>query len=867
MVKKFLFLLLLNGFLFANSCYSILTKTGLFTPVYPYNFKNNVNYIEPQCNIIKGIITFDNNEAYVGCYKTYQKAYNVLNNLKFNFRDAKIVKHKITLKDKYVIFPINSNVKIKNIDKLLKKYKPKKLLKKFPKHFYGTGIAFENISKFALIPTINAYEFYRYYKKHKLNAKILVLYNGVYSFEYLYKYIHNDKVIKKINNHTYFLKYPIYISPTATLVIKNKNILLETKPRPIFIMYHGKLYASNSKFITWNVNKNRYAKREKIPKDKILLIGMQTPRPYFLAFSGSYTYFINNEFSGLGFHSNLSTFGIAMVKFPSDINLNTKYFYAYLFKKKPKGYLVSNTIHDNMMGFYCGNSDDVVLIGNLMYNNLISNIDLHDYSYNLIIARNITLNAKYAHGIVTSRSVNNSIITQNISLNNNAAGIIINRSSNNNLIYDNLTAMNKFMGISIQESDNTLIYKNKIIGNKNDGIIVRNSLKQTIFDNLIEYNLKNGVEIMTKNIDFMSYRDFKRNPYHKATSAVIKNNKIIKNVLYGISVKNNAAVLLKNNLMENQKNYGGDLNIFIPKIRKHNIFKLYGIGYPFKAVSSDIREFGFNTLKTMLNIYVDLSRVNDYVANIVSYLYLKYNKYNLAKLNYIRSISLLNSDSMYLYGFFLLGEVKNKNDELLALSYIAQSVIFGNKDAAINLYLLKYIKNISRNDINTAFEMAVNRIKNLKLVKDDYNVSCKLNKKNKLLINNIYNTFLYKYNLSNSKDYYEYVLKIYEKSFIFTPKVVKQINEFFYKKNKHKINYQKTFNVIYKKILNNTQCYKIWGRWLKNNSENMAYYYYKNNKKILNEINIYLNKYLDKVNEYRIKKVNQQLIKKLIGIK
>ena len=431
MIKKILFLFFFINILIAKDCYSILTKVGLFTPVYPYNFKNYRHLIKIKDNeYIKSKILWDDNLAYVGCFKTFDEVKYVLNHLNFNFKNPKIVYHKVNFEDKYVIFPNKADVNSTNIDKLIDKYKPKKLIKYFPKKFYGNGIDIVDIDKFLIVPPINLYELYKYYKKHHYNQKILVLYNGVYNLEYIYKKIHNSNIIKKINNNTYIIKYPIYISPTAKLIINNKNVLLEAVPNPVFIMYHGNFYAKNSKFIAWNLIKNKYAKREKIPKEKLLLIGVHTPRPYILGLSGSVSYFINNVFRGLGFHSTTATFGVSIVNFPNDIYINNLLFNYLNRRGKPTGYYIGNIMYDNMMGFYCSNAYKVVLVGNLMYDNIIYNIDPHDYSDYLIIVRNITTKAKNAHGIVVSRSVNHVTIAENITFNNHSAGIMLDRNSN-----------------------------------------------------------------------------------------------------------------------------------------------------------------------------------------------------------------------------------------------------------------------------------------------------------------------------------------------------------------------------------------------------------------------------------------------------
>jgi len=53
LIKFLLFLFFWLEVLGARSCYSILTETGLFTPVYPYNFKDYSHLIpKSQCELL-----------------------------------------------------------------------------------------------------------------------------------------------------------------------------------------------------------------------------------------------------------------------------------------------------------------------------------------------------------------------------------------------------------------------------------------------------------------------------------------------------------------------------------------------------------------------------------------------------------------------------------------------------------------------------------------------------------------------------------------------------------------------------------------------------------------------------------------------
>jgi poly(beta-D-mannuronate) C5 epimerase len=651
-------------------------------------------------------------------------------------------------------------------------------------------------------------------------------------------------------------------------VINNKRVLLESYPKPVVIFYHGNLYAKNSTFLTWNLKTNSFDVREYIPEKNLLLIGKQRPRPYFIGMTGSKTYFVNNYFNGLGYHSTTAPFGIAIIHFSKDLIIQRFRLFSYLNKKgKPVGYYVGNTMVNNMMGFYCSDAKDTVIIGNLMYDNLIYNIDPHDYSENLIIARNITARAKHAHGIVISRQVDYSTIAQNLTFNNHSAGIMLDRLSNHNFIYDNLSILNGFMGISVQESDDVLIYKNKIYGNKIDGVIIRNSLKNSVIGNDIKLNLKNGIEVLTKNIDNISYRNFARDPYHKATSAFIENNRIINNLFYNITVKNNAAIEIKNNFLRSKyfPNFGGDLNVFLPKINENKgNFKLYGIGNPFRPISIDKIEMSKYVAKKAAEILVDASCYNDYISYILAKIYLKKFKNKiLAKQQYIRGISQLSNNDMFSYGYFLITYAKNKNDYINGLSYLAQSAIFNNESAIIDLSQINYLLPVKKEDINKAFKMAIDRLKRYKLVEDEYNVSCPLTEEKKAKIESALKLFIYKYNNSHAKNFYDYCKMTLKDYNIFTPDVIQKVRWIFAKANVPKKEYHKKL-LRENEIIKDAPGCKLVTLRRKRIEESINSYFKENKNYILKHIEPEIKRYLKMINDFRINKVSEKRIYKLL---
>ncbi len=871
-MRKILIISLLLFFDFAlakNSCYSIKTEAGLFTPIYPYNI-----FSQKTCTLIELPLKFFGDKAYIGCYKTKKEAYNrysFLRRVGFHFKDEKIVKITPMQYTNFIIFPYF----IKNTQKKLTKYKkeflsklddltPKKLTKKIPKHFYGNGIETKNIDSISLLPIPNIFAYYKYYKKYHLSKKIIVLYSGIYTLDDIYKKL--PDLIKKVSKNKFLIKAPIYIAKSASLVIQNSKVLLESKPKPIFVMYHGNLYVNNSSFIAYNPKTKSYAKREKIEEEEILLIGRQTPRPYFLGLSNSYTLFLNSTFKGLGFHDGVSTFGISLAQLPSSI-LHVSNILNFLREKKPEGTYVGNEIYDSMMGFYSANAKNINIVGNYIHDNVIYNIDPHDYSNNLLIARNLLSSARHAHGVIISRGVTKTLIAQNISIKNHSNGIMLDRMSLYNTVYDNLAFANGYSGISFQESDNNIIDKNIAAYNLIDGIIIRNSLNMLIKNNKIFKNGKNGIEVMSKNIDDTIYRDFKRDPYHKATSCIVTKNSIKNNYFNQITVKNRAAIKFYNNYF-NKKDinlFGGNLSLFTDKIINNNYnFKLYGIGNRFHAISID----ELKVRDTFYDIFSDLSYYNDTGGLSLAEIYRLLNLHNLVKNELKREASNLVAKALEAYAFYKLKSNKNRKNFIKYLSYIVESAIMQNKDAILSVSEIKYVLAINGQNIQEAFKMAKNRMKKGEIFDNEdkkSKVDCRLSNYSKKVIKSYIDIFIYKYKKSDAKDILEY-FNILNKNFsLMPPNIFNKMQEIYKEKNGPKLRYYHFIKYKLNKMRQDRLCkrYLIKNKYLQKETNNI----------LENDLqkNIYKYKplfehYLSLINRHRNKKLGFKQILNILNI-
>ena len=850
----------------SQGCYLIRTEVGLFTPVY----EENAQIVGKYCPMTKHNLNFNHKIAYIGCYKTKKEAlrrYLSLKKNKFNFKNAKIVSMKPNFKTTFVIFPYlykTSEKKLKSQKRIflsiLNKLNLKKIRRKIPKKYYGKGIVLTEFDKFALLPIFSVYPFYKFYNKYKLKKHLIVLYNGVYSIDYLYKFLNKKSLIDRIDNKTYAVKVPIYIAPNASLVINNKTVLLETNPKPIFIIYNGNLYINQSNIFAWDMINKRVSPRKKFSYKEALLLGIQQPRPFLLGMADSKSVFLNSDFNGLGFHDKSATYGISLIKITSQ-SFTNNIISSWIKQNEPNGVFIGNTIHNNMFGFYTHNAKNVILAGNYFYNNLIYNIDPHDYSSNLIIARNIEKKAIFAHGIVLSRGVKNSFIAQNIALDNKGNGIMIDRSCSNNIIYNNLILRNELSGISLQESDNNTIQSNIIEYNNLDGVIARNSLNILIYKNKIISNGKDGIELLIKNIDNTIYRNFARDPYHKASSATASQNRIKNNLNFQLSVKNNAAFSFYENSLDNKSYlFGNDLAVFSRNIYKNHFnFKIYGLGNTLYKKSTDLLKIsrGYN------DIMKDLFNYNKNSAIALGEIYKILNMHGLFNMELHRASSYLIAKSLTLYAFYNMNVYeKNMNKIRSFLFYLTEAAVMGDKDAMLYLNYIKYIFPITKEDINNAYTKVIKHMQSGRIfLKNDNNKAmCKLPPIKKSYLKYLSDLFVYKMRCVNINDFYLY-MSFLNRNYSLMPKNIYAIMKDYYNKiNSLRIKYYNTVYLNNKKMLNLRQCRKkiLKKHYIIEESQKIINERIQNDNKIKNKIK----KYLKLINMYRINKISEQELSK-----
>ena len=767
-------LLILSASLRAEkSCYSIQAEVGEYTPVSSaYTRTERDGKLDKSCTIFDQPTIYDDNRVYIGCFPEREAAKKALESLPAKVKHPKIVQHTPQKGDPYLLIPKAADIRydeaMERLKKVYEENRPKTLLKRFPSKFTTEGVELVESRKIGFLPMRNLYEFARWVPEG-MNRKFLVIYAGDHDLESLRKAVNDPHLIRRVDADTYDLRVPIILGPNASLTIRNKTVHLEGSPRPMAFFYFGRLYFGSSDFLVWDFEKNAYLPRENLSESQLLYLGVERPRPFLIGLAGSHSILVDNRFKGLGYHGTIGPFGLAMVHYPSKTpyvgpSFMMNYFVGTL--PNPTGSIVGNDIEEGSMGYYSNEAGNAYLIGNYLHDNVIYNVDPHDYSEELVLARNLSARALHAHGIVISRHVEDTIIAENLLMSNHAGGIMFDRNSNNNAIIGNMSINNGFMGISIQESENGLIADNYLAGNLMDGIIIRNSLRMSLRGNRIEGNGKNGVEVLIKDIDNTSTRDFPRDPYVKATTAVLEENNISDNFGSDIKVKNSAAVQLKKNHVGGDQGlpYGGDLNLFMMQISeaKDGNWTLYGRGFPFLDVSTDLATLSTGAYDLARKIFLEIyDAPNREAALTLTGMYLDRNMTRLATMESARAASNVERKILAFLGYsFLIAsrELGWKEKRLTeeGLVFLVESVILDNRFAAREIPQLKYVMPLDAKMIESAFSIAKQRMKRGELFsKEEYrnSVLCRNTLTKRQKVQAALQRFLYRMNDAKEKDF------------------------------------------------------------------------------------------------------------------
>lgn len=316
-------------------------------------------------------------------------------------------------------------------------------------------------------------------KRQRHHPSAIVITDGAMSFGEIYEQLQSDDYLARISDKIYLLKVPLVIERNATLTITGREVgeLRLSSDRGAFIANGGNLFAVDTHILGWRERANgpdSYRSHNRF-------------RPFIVSWEGSHTYTLRTHFSHLGYNKSKS-YGFTLSRFTESA--------AKLLKEHlppPSGWLLESTFYDVYYGFYCYEAEDVVIYKNVYRDNIVYGIDPHDRSERLVIADNTVYGTRKKHGIIVSRSVNNSWIIRNRSFDNRLSGIVLDRASENNLVAENEVFQNGADGITLYESSHNLIVSNQIYGNAHHGIRMRNSVGVDIRNNRIIANGRIGI--------------------------------------------------------------------------------------------------------------------------------------------------------------------------------------------------------------------------------------------------------------------------------------------------------------------------------------------------------------------------------------
>ncbi len=548
------------------------------------------------------------------------------------------------------------------------------------------------------------------------NPHVIVIGQGSYSLEKIHQQIDDPGVIKKEGKGVYTLFQPLYVAPTASLVISEGNTLRLSLQHGVFILSNSEFFVVDSKITVWDVSQNNQGQREKLSEQELLLKGIQKARPYILALNGSHLYFANSEFFGLGYQGSSGTYGLSLGSQAQSRDGLRGYLRTL---PKAGGWFVGNTFEDLFFGFFTSDAQNVVLAGNLFRDNIIYNIDPHDDTKNLIIARNVTYGAKKAHGIILSREVNDSFIVDNITFNNKGSGIMLDRSCMNTVISNNLVFSNEGDGIAVFESDDNQISGNNVMRNGRNGIYIRNSLEINLVRNQIEHNGQYGLEVSAVNIDFLETRDFLLDPYHQRASASLVQNAFVANLNSAILTKDAEKLTLINNTYQDSgpSYFAGDLESHAISMLENELEQDRKVHFSLRRPPGSKKDKSQHPHRRRLLFRAESIEILHQLAeegNAEAMYHLgRYYQGKDAFSWYSRAIAFKNPDAMYALGLNMLSEQKHTEEERFEGLVLVSMAEWGEHIRAHGtLVLAPYLWRFTSEEVMSARKQAFLRIKN-----------------------------------------------------------------------------------------------------------------------------------------------------------
>ncbi len=349
-------------------------------------------------------------------------------------------------------------------------------------------------------------------KRQLSHPKAIFVRSGTVTARDILKAVNNPAFFEEESPGVFMLRLPLVVEPSATLLLDGSEVktLKLSQDRGAFMEVHGKMFTLGTEMVAWDEEAQTNAAYE----------SSKEFRPFLTTWGGSELYMVKTRVVSFGYNQSKS-YGITVTHYSEDEN-------AILKQGGPQAWLMDSEFEDVYYGFYCYEAEGLVVVRNTYVNNIIYGIDPHDYSSHLVIAENVVYGTKKKHGIIVSRSVNDSWIFNNKSYDNAISGFVLDRSSERNVIANNLAYRNGGDGYTVYESNNNLFWSNVAFDNRKHGMRARNSADIRLYGNRLFRN--GGFGILGHVADLsQTDRDFVMDPYSMDMSLIIRGGRYAMN--------------------------------------------------------------------------------------------------------------------------------------------------------------------------------------------------------------------------------------------------------------------------------------------------------------------------------------------------
>lgn len=386
-------------------------------------------------------------------------------------------------------------------------------------------------------------------KRQTSFPKAIYIRDGFVTLEQMAEALQDTPYFEKQENHC-IIRLPLVVEHSGALDLENDYCqqVRFSQDRGSFLAVSGVLFVLDTELIAWNEEHQKSA----------LFKNKKEFRPFLVTWTGSELYIANSTITSFGYHKSKS-YGLSVANYSESILHKWE-------EKNPIAWIIDSTFIDMYYGFYCYDSDNLVVLRNTYIDNVVYGIDPHDYSNNLIIAYNEVSGTKLKHGIIVSREVSNSWIFNNKSYDNKLSGFVLDRKSSNNVVANNVSLNNGSDGITFYESDDNLVYNNEVMGNRKHGIRARNSTNIHLQNNKVVANGGYGVYGHVKNLD-ATPRDFKLDPYTYAVSMTLNGDILAANDSGAVHIDKQNSIAMRDLELRFSKSgyqtyFGGSLESF-----------------------------------------------------------------------------------------------------------------------------------------------------------------------------------------------------------------------------------------------------------------------------------------------------------------